>query len=277
MVKISIKKEEKTVKPRQRQKQKQSQRVVVNIGSDVIKPKRRRAPRQALQKNNAMNRQQTTPTQINVPQALPIQQQPPKDSMNEFIKYFKENESQKEAIKVILKEKDQKINELEKDKKDKDRSKDLTKEEVQDDFSRVYNNSNISSLTNSGTATPFFARPVDPTELYDLLRKEADLRGGNPNSGNITFSTLQSKPQSSNSTLTSYSPSSKSTQNTFTTLASNNTQQSSLSSLFSQPEDLSTYITKAPPQEPTETEMQSKYEELYEDELDAEQVVSPIQ
>ena len=50
MVKISVKKEEKTVKPRQRQKQKQSQRVVVNIGSDVIKPKRRRAPRQALQK-----------------------------------------------------------------------------------------------------------------------------------------------------------------------------------------------------------------------------------
>ena len=134
MVKISIKKEEKTVKPRQRQKQKQSQRVVVNIGSDLIKPKRRRAPRQALQKNNVVNKQ-TTPTQINVPQALPIQQQPPKDSINEFIKYFKENESQKEAIKVILKEKDQKINDLEKDKKDKDRSKDLTKEEVQDDFS----------------------------------------------------------------------------------------------------------------------------------------------
>ena len=73
MVKISIKKEEKTIKPRQKQKQKQSQRVVVNIGNDVIKPRRKRAPRQALQKNNVVNRQQTTPTQINVPQALPIQ------------------------------------------------------------------------------------------------------------------------------------------------------------------------------------------------------------
>ena len=302
MVKISIKKEEKTVKPRQRQKQKQSQRVVVNIGSDVIKPKRRRAPRQALQKNNIVNKQQTTPTQINVPQALPIQQQQPKDSINEFIKYFKENESQKEAIKVILKEKDQKINELEKDKKDKDRSKDLTKEEVQDDFSRVYNNSNISSLTNSGTATPLFSKPVDPSQLYDLLRKEADLRGGNPNSGNISFSTLQSKPQSSNSTLTSYSPSSNSSQNTLTTLATNNTNQSNLSSFFdrsnrnedlstymtkSPPKDptetkmqspseyLSTYMTKSPPKDPTETKMKSKYDELFEDELDAQQVVSP--
>ena len=71
MVKISIKKEEKTIKPRQKQKQKQSQKVVVNIGNDVIKPRRKRAPRQALQKN----KQQTTPTQIYVPQALPINQQ----------------------------------------------------------------------------------------------------------------------------------------------------------------------------------------------------------
>ena len=156
MVKISIKKEEKTIKPRQKQKQKQSQKVVVNIGSDFVKPRRKWAPRQALQKNKIVNRQQTTPTQINVPQALPIQQQQPKDSMNEFIKYFKESETQKEAIKEIIKEKDKKINELEKDKKDKDRSKDLTRDEAQDDFSRVYSNSNISSLTNSGTATPFF-------------------------------------------------------------------------------------------------------------------------
>ena len=55
MVKISIKKEEKTIKARQKQKQRQSQRVVVNIGSDLIKPKRRRAPRQALQKNKVIN------------------------------------------------------------------------------------------------------------------------------------------------------------------------------------------------------------------------------
>ena len=195
--------------------------------------------------------------------------------MNEFIKYFKESETQKEAIKEIIKEKDKKINELEKDKKDKDRSKDLTREETQDDFSRVYGNSNISSITNSGTATPFFSKPVDPNELYDLLRKEADLRGGNPNSGNVSFSTLQSKPQSTNSYSDLSSLSCNNSQNTFTTLASNNTQQSSLSSLFSQPEDLSTYITKAPPKEPTETKMQSKYEELLTDEIEAQQVVSP--
>jgi nucleoside-diphosphate-sugar epimerase len=36
MVKISIKKEEKTIKPRQKQKQKQSQKVTVNIGSDEM-------------------------------------------------------------------------------------------------------------------------------------------------------------------------------------------------------------------------------------------------
>ena len=72
MVKISIKKEEKTIKPRQKQKQKQSQKVVVNIGNDVIKPKRKRAPRQTLQKNRVVNKQQTGPTQINVPQAMPF-------------------------------------------------------------------------------------------------------------------------------------------------------------------------------------------------------------
>ena len=113
MVKISIKKEEKTIKARQKQKQRQSQRVVVNIGKDVMKPKRRRAPRQTLQKSKVDNK----PTQINVPQALPIQQQQAQQPMNELIKYIKENEKQKETIK----EKDQKINELEKDKKDKER------------------------------------------------------------------------------------------------------------------------------------------------------------
>ncbi len=127
MVKISIKKEEKTIKPRQKQKQKQSQKVVVNIGSDVIKPKRRRTGK-TLQKNKVINKQQTTPTQINVPQALPIQQQPQQQSMNELIKYLKESEKQKE----IIKEKDQRINELEKDKKEKEKSKILTPEEVQE-------------------------------------------------------------------------------------------------------------------------------------------------
>jgi hypothetical protein len=255
MVKISIKKEEKTVKPRQRQKQKQSQKVVVNIGSDLIKSKRKRAPRQALQKNKVINRQQSTPTQINVPQALPIQQQPQQQPMNELIKYLRESEKQKE----IIKEKDQRINELEKDKKDKDRSKVLTKEETQDDFSRVYSNSNISSLTNSGTATPFFSRPVDPRQLYDLLRKEADLRDENPNSGNISVASLRSEP-------------------TITTLATNNTYQSSLSSFFDRSnrnEDLTTYFTQSPPKDPTETKMKTKYDELFEFELDAEQVVPP--
>ena len=137
MVKISIKKEEKTIKPRQKQKQKQSQKVVVNIGNDVIKPKRKRAPRQTLQKNRVVNKQQTGPTQINVPQAMPLQQSKA-EPMNEFIKYFKENERNKEMTKQkestnelikylketekqkeIIKEKETKINELEKDKKDK--------------------------------------------------------------------------------------------------------------------------------------------------------------
>ncbi len=91
----------------------------------------------------------------------------------------------------------------------------------------MYNNSNISSLTNSGTATPFFSRPVDPQELYDLLRKEADLRGENPNSSNISVASLQSDPS----------------QKTITTLATNNTNQSNLSSFFDRSnrnEDLTT-------------------------------------
>ena len=54
MVKISIKKEEKTIKPKQKQKQKQSQKVVVNINSDVMKPKRRRTTGQALQKKRQL-------------------------------------------------------------------------------------------------------------------------------------------------------------------------------------------------------------------------------
>ncbi len=99
IIKISIKKEEKTIKHRQKQKQKQSQKVVVNIGNDVFKPKRKRTPRQALQKGKVINRQQTTPTQINVPQALPIMNQPQQQSMNELIKYLKESETQKEIIK----------------------------------------------------------------------------------------------------------------------------------------------------------------------------------
>ena len=105
--------------------------------------------------------------------------------MNELIKYIKENEQQKEVIK----QKDQKINELEKDKKDKERSKILTEDEVQNDFSNVYNNSNISSLTNSGTATPRLSYPVNSNDLITALRREADLRNENPNSSQISLAT----------------------------------------------------------------------------------------
>ena len=98
MVKISIKKEEKTIKPKQKQKQKQSQKVIVNIGKDVVKPKRRRAPRKGPEKSRAM----TTPNII-IPQAMP------QNSMGEIIRYIKESEQQKEIIK-----KQEKNNELEK-------------------------------------------------------------------------------------------------------------------------------------------------------------------
>ena len=226
-------------KPQQKESQSQSQNIVVNVGSNGVIAKRR-ATRQALQKNNVVNKQ-TTPTQINVPQALPIQQQP-KESMNELIKYLKDNEKQKE----IIKEKDQKINELEKDKKDKERSKVLTEDEVQNDFSNVYSNSNISSLTNSGTATPRLSYPVNSNDLITALRRETDLRNENPNSGQVSFATLESnlspfssnKSQSTFSSLTSNQSSlpsiaSSKSQNTLTTLATNNTNQSSLPSMGS--------------------------------------------
>ena len=224
MVKISIKKEEKTIKPRQKQKQKQSQKVVVNIGSDVYKPRRKRAPRQALQKSNVVNKQQTTPTQINVPQALPINNQPQQQSMNQLIKYLKESETQKE----IIKEKDKKINELEKNKKDKERSKVLAEDEVQNDFSRVYSNSNISSLTNSGTATPILSFPVDSNSLITALRRESDLSSENPNSGVVSLSTPSNN-------LFSLSSNRSNSDKTFTTIATNNTKQTDLSSIRSDP------------------------------------------
>ena len=121
MVKISIKKDKKTVKPKpkpkpkakpkpkpqQKESQTQSQNIVVNVGSNGITAKRTAS---TLQRNKVVNKQQTTPTQIYVPQALPIQQQQqPKDSLNEFIKYFKESETQKEEIKEIIKEKEKKL------------------------------------------------------------------------------------------------------------------------------------------------------------------------
>lgn len=203
MVKISLKKETKVKK--QKQKQKQSQKVVVNIGTNVLKPKRRRKASGPIEKK-AMNKQQT-PTTINVPQALPITQ-PPKESMNELINYLKQAEQRKEAIKE---REIKKSNELEKEKKEEKRSEVLTRDEVQDNFSTVFPSSNISSLTSgkltaepnifsnlsslttSGTATPsLLSRPVDHNLLFESLRREADLRTENPNSGSISFDTFNS-------------------------------------------------------------------------------------
>ena len=195
MVKISLKKESKVKKQKQKQKQSQSQKVVVNIGNNVLRPKRRR--RTGPIEKKAINKQQT-PT-INVPQALPVVMQPPKESMNELINYLKQAEQRKEAIKE---REIKKSNDLEKEKKEENRSKDLTRDEVQDNFSIVFPSSNISSLT-SGTSTPLLSRPVDHNSLFEALSREADLRSENPNSGRISFSTSSSVPLSSSVSTTS--------------------------------------------------------------------------
>ena len=205
MVKIIVKKEKnnrvaviglsKTNTRKQKQtqkvtnKQKQTQKVIVNIGQNMIK--RKRAPRQSLQKNISKNTQQQTPTTVYIPQSMPVVMQPqPQNSMNEIIKYLQESEGRKEALKDK-----EKNNELEKDKKkDEERSKILIPDEVQENFSNVYNSSNISSLTNSvnrlspnisGSSTPILSYPVNPQSLYESLIRIEDLNGGNPNSGNL--------------------------------------------------------------------------------------------
>ena len=209
MVKISLKKETRVKK--QKQKQKQSQKVVVNIGTNVLKPKRRRKATGPIEKK-AVNKQQ--PSNVYVPQSLPISQssQPP-NSMSEFVKYLKESEKQKE---VAQEKEKKKSNDLEKEKKEENRSEVLTRDEVQDNFSVVFPSSNISSLTGgtmtsgkltvepnifsnlsslttSGTTTPsLLSRPVDHNLLFDSLRREADLRTENPNSGSISFDTFNS-------------------------------------------------------------------------------------
>jgi len=88
MVKISIKKDKKTkTKPKQKQKQKQSQKVIVNIGSNATRAKRR----STLERNKAINRSTPTPTpNIIVPQAMP------QSSNNEILRYIRESEQQKE-------------------------------------------------------------------------------------------------------------------------------------------------------------------------------------
>jgi len=183
MVKISIKKDKKTkTKPKQKQKQKQSQKVIVNIGSNATRAKRR----STLERNKAINRSTPTPApNIIIPQAMP------QSSNNEILRYIRESEQQKEMIK-----KQEKSNELEKDKIKK-ASVIPTEEKAQVQFSKV-DSRNISSLT-SGTASPNpLSFPANHDDLYDTLMRVADLRGENPNSGRVSFSTLQSNPLSSN-------------------------------------------------------------------------------
>ncbi len=200
MVKISIKKEEKFLKQKQKQKQKQSQKVIVNIGKDLIKPKRRRAPRKGLEKSKALNKTNATPTQITVPQANPIyKQSESQNSMGEILRYIKESEQQKEVVK-----KQEKKNELEKDKKT-DVKKTPT-EDAQSQFSTI-SSQNISSLT-SGTATPQYnplSRPIDTRSLFDSLMRVADTQGENPNSGRVYLTTFQSNPLSSSPSVDSFS------------------------------------------------------------------------
>ena len=220
MGKISLKKETKglKLKPKPKSKpkpkpvigQQQTQRVIVNVGSNEIKSKRQRKASGPIEKK-VINQSQI-PTTIYVPQAMPIVQQP-QQSMNELINYLKQAEQHKEAIKE---REVKKSNELEKGKKEEKRSEDLTRDEVQDNFSVVYPTSNISSLTGgtftsgkltaepnifsnlsslttSGTATPsLLSRPVDHNLLFESLRREADLRTENPNSGSISFDTFNS-------------------------------------------------------------------------------------
>jgi hypothetical protein len=186
-------------------KQAQTQGVVVNIGTNVSKPIRRRKS-SAIEKKVA--NKQPAPSTVYVPQAMPviqskqqpvsnatplIQQQP---SMNEFINYLKQAEQHKEAIK----EREKNVNDLEKDKKEEKRSEVLTKDEVQDNFSGVFPSSNISPLLPSlsgGYTTPIFFKSkehIDYDQVFRKLAKEADLRGENPNSGRITFAQAFDNP-----------------------------------------------------------------------------------
>ena len=181
MVKISIKKDKKTkTKPRQKQKQKQSQKVIVNIGSNTTRPRRR----STLERNKAINRSTPAPTpNIIVPQAMP------QNTNNEILRYIRESEQQKEMIK-----KQEKNNELEKDKiKEKKPAVIPVEEKAQVQFS-VVNSRNISGIS-SGLATPQFnplSTPLNYRSLQNELGKlilQADLEGENPNTGRISLST----------------------------------------------------------------------------------------
>jgi hypothetical protein len=254
MVKISVKKEKNTRKQTQKQKQKQTQKVIVNIGKEVI-ARKRRAPRQSLQKNSVSNKQQQTPTTVYIPQSMPVVMQPqPPNSMNEIINYLKQSEGRKQ----VAQEKE-KNNELETDKKkDEERSKILIPEEVQDNFSNVYNSSNISSLTNSvnrispnisGSSTPILSYPVNPQSLYESLIRIEDLNGGNPNSGNL-YVVRDSETQTQTPLLSSFG-----TQTKKPSLSSfgTQTQKPSLSSFGTQTDKVADLITAVEDKEITET------------------------
>jgi hypothetical protein len=115
-----------------------------------------------------------------------------------------------------------------------------------------------------------------------LLRREADLQGGNPNSGQITFATLRSNAPSSNTTQSSdgidqrfvstreTGPIANIARDTIARTWLGKARQNiadRLATAYEQQEDLSTYITQAPPKDPTETKMQSPYQELLEVEI----------
>jgi hypothetical protein len=198
MVKISIKKEEKTIKPRQKQKQKQSQKFILNIGGNALRAKRR-ATGKTLERNKAVNRSTSTPNII-VPQANPLSKQ--SDSIGEILKYIKESEQQKEMIK-----KQEKNNELEKDKiKAKEKKPVIPAEEKSQVQFTVVNSQNISGIS-SGLATPTFnplSTPLNYRSLQNELGKliqRADLEGENPNTGRISLSTYN--PPSSGSSIIS--------------------------------------------------------------------------
>ena len=195
MGKISIKTEKKSIKikpkakakpkpkPKQQtqsqKEQTQSQSIVLNVGRSAAP--RRRASTQTLQKKAVNNLNQTPTPNIIVPQAIP------QNSNNEILRYIRESEQHREAIK-----KQEKSNELEKDKvKVKEKTPIIKPEEdAQTQFLTV-SSQTISSLT-SGTATPNpLSSPVDSRSLHtalDSLLRTADMQGENPNSGSVSLS-----------------------------------------------------------------------------------------
>jgi hypothetical protein len=180
MVKISIKKAKKAkAKPKQKQKQTQSQKIIVNIGSNATRAKRR----STLEKKKAVNRSTPTPNII-IPQSMP------QNSMNEIFKYIRDAEQQKEMIK-----KQEKNNELERDKlKEKKPPTIPTEEERAQVQFTVVNSRNISGIS-SGITTPQFNPLSTPLNFRTLqnalgaLIDRADLEGENPNTGRISLST----------------------------------------------------------------------------------------